>query len=519
MAFEYRPYANPYVGSMIDLMGRGEEARSRAELSAAEIEAGAQRRLGDITGAQWSGLGQTIGQGMDAYVTEQREAPIRAEEARLRALNIAAAETQAERAAVLARREDKDYDLKEQERAYGRTFDRIIADAELAVGNDPDNREAYRDRVREQIAQFGLPASYGTDFNEMVQADELHASNLAKDQAQIEAAQSRGASDAAILERAERRDEFFDAIKTTADEFGYNSRENRAARANYFAFIGEADPVREHARAVELANIQASSRPASRAQNVAIENLKGAMRVFLRTGNEGGLLQARQMVADTGLNPENVEAEIAAGLDAEAVTAYRRANPFSADPTGMPDSITLKLPPMGGSRHPVLGEPWADGAYQSPVITEEELRNKVQEEREWQVKDGEEPDYTLEQGVLDVLSQNRTIVDANGQPSEWMERGLRSRQLGGFGAAIGASPSGARSTGVGGPGDTPELYQDAQRHSSDPLWKRMIPFRPLKQALQDPTIAEPLQVNAPYPTPRHPLASMTPRGKPRGGRR
>ena len=86
MAFEYRPYANPYVGSMIDLMGRGEEARSRAELSAAEIEAGAQRRLGDITGAQWSGLGNTIGQGIDAYVTEQREAPIREEEALLRGL-------------------------------------------------------------------------------------------------------------------------------------------------------------------------------------------------------------------------------------------------------------------------------------------------------------------------------------------------------------------------------------------------------------------------------------------------
>ena len=88
MPFQYQPFVNPYVSSMSDLMGRGVEARSRAELTAAEAQAGAQRRLGDIAGAQWSGLGNTIGQGIDAYVTEQREAPIREEEARLRGLDI-----------------------------------------------------------------------------------------------------------------------------------------------------------------------------------------------------------------------------------------------------------------------------------------------------------------------------------------------------------------------------------------------------------------------------------------------
>lgn len=85
MPFQYQPFVNPYVSSMSDLMGRGVEARSRAELTAAEAQAGAQRRLGDITGAQWSGLGNTIGQGIDAYVTEQREAPIRKHAALLRA--------------------------------------------------------------------------------------------------------------------------------------------------------------------------------------------------------------------------------------------------------------------------------------------------------------------------------------------------------------------------------------------------------------------------------------------------
>jgi hypothetical protein len=85
MPFEYRPFVNPYVGSMSTLMGRGVEARSRAELSAAEAQAGAAGRLGDITGAQWRGLGDTVGQGIDAYVTEQREAPIRKHAALLRA--------------------------------------------------------------------------------------------------------------------------------------------------------------------------------------------------------------------------------------------------------------------------------------------------------------------------------------------------------------------------------------------------------------------------------------------------
>ena len=92
MAFEYRPFVNPYMGSMTDLMGRGTEARSRAALSAAEAEAGGQLRLGDLTQQKWSGLGNTLAGGIDAYVTEQREAPIREEEARLRGLKIDVAE-------------------------------------------------------------------------------------------------------------------------------------------------------------------------------------------------------------------------------------------------------------------------------------------------------------------------------------------------------------------------------------------------------------------------------------------
>jgi hypothetical protein len=92
MPFEYRPFVNPYIGSMSTLMGRGVEARSSAELSAAEAQAGAAGRLGDITGAQWRGLGDTVAGGIDAYVTEQREAPIREDQAKLLGLKIGVAE-------------------------------------------------------------------------------------------------------------------------------------------------------------------------------------------------------------------------------------------------------------------------------------------------------------------------------------------------------------------------------------------------------------------------------------------
>jgi hypothetical protein len=62
---------------MTDLMGRGTEARSRATLSAAEAQAGGALRLGDLTQQKWSGLGNTLAGGIDAYVTEQRAKPQR----------------------------------------------------------------------------------------------------------------------------------------------------------------------------------------------------------------------------------------------------------------------------------------------------------------------------------------------------------------------------------------------------------------------------------------------------------
>ena len=48
-----------------------------APVPAAEAQAGGALRLGDLTQQKWSGLGNTLAGGIDAYVTEQREAPRR----------------------------------------------------------------------------------------------------------------------------------------------------------------------------------------------------------------------------------------------------------------------------------------------------------------------------------------------------------------------------------------------------------------------------------------------------------
>ena len=55
--FKYEPFVNPYVGSIIDLMGQGDEAKAQALLRVGEIEAQAARQRGQA----WSGAVQSIG--------------------------------------------------------------------------------------------------------------------------------------------------------------------------------------------------------------------------------------------------------------------------------------------------------------------------------------------------------------------------------------------------------------------------------------------------------------------------
>jgi hypothetical protein len=476
MPFEYRPFVNPYIGSMSNLMGRGVEARSRAELSAAEAQAGAAGRLGDITGAQWSGLGDTLAGGIDAYVTEQREAPLREH-----ALwQMEQDKVAAERATVTAAREDVEaeradvtYDLQQEEREYGKRYDKIINDGELAMGADPQNKEAHRAAVREALAQAGLPASYSNDYDELLRAADIHESALLTDQARREAAEEQGASAVAIREHTEKRQGHFEKIQSTRAEFGDNSPENRAARNDFFLFTGEPDPVLGREHDVELANIQASGRSLRPEIASAIDNYTGAIRDFVQTGNRAPMHQAEQHLWSLGQNPGNVRANIVEGLDKEQREIYKGLNPVvMGERRGTPpESLFPILPgvsPPGTLFTPSVapGAPQQPGPWATPeelqqfdatpnVITENGIREEVELMRVKQEEEGVPVDYTLEDGVLQALGANQTIVQEDGSESDWPQKALVAQQAGGRSAAIGAPPPGTPPQRMGQPGDVP----------------------------------------------------------------
>ena len=58
MAFEYTPYRNPYIGTIADLMARGEDAKAKALVDVAN----AQARAAEIRGQAYGGAVQSIGQ-------------------------------------------------------------------------------------------------------------------------------------------------------------------------------------------------------------------------------------------------------------------------------------------------------------------------------------------------------------------------------------------------------------------------------------------------------------------------
>jgi hypothetical protein len=476
MPFQYQPFVNPYVSSMSDLMGRGVEARSRAELTAAEAQAGAQRRLGDLTAAKWSGLGNTLAGGIDAFVTEQREKPRREFEEWQRGQ----ARVEAERAAVRAGREDVEaeradveYGLQQEEREHGKRYDKIINDGELAMGADPQNKEAHRAAVREALAQAGLPASYSNDYDELLRVADTHESAMLRAQAQIEAANAQGASDAAIREQVEKRQEYFEAIRSTRAEFGDNSPENRAARRDYFLFVGEADPVLGREHDVELANIQASTRSTNPQIASAIANYTGAIRDFAQTGNRAPMHQAEQLLWSLGQNPGNVRANIVEGLDKEQMEIYKGLNPvhMGKRPGTAPESLFFSLPEVSGfgAQHtpsvapvgPQQPGPWATPEELQQfdatpnVITENGIREEVELMRVKQAEEGVPVDYTLEEGVLQALGANQTIVQEDGSESDWPQKALVAQQPGGRTAAIGAPPPGTPPQRMGQPGDVP----------------------------------------------------------------
>jgi len=61
MAFEYTPYRNPYIGTIADLMARGEDAKAKALIDVASAQARAAEAKGQIYGNAISSIGQQIG--------------------------------------------------------------------------------------------------------------------------------------------------------------------------------------------------------------------------------------------------------------------------------------------------------------------------------------------------------------------------------------------------------------------------------------------------------------------------
>jgi|TARA_R100001086_G_scaffold101910_1_gene51173 hypothetical protein len=417
MPFEYRPFVNPYVSSMSDLMGRGVEARSRAELSAAEAQAGAAGRLGDITAAKWSGLGDTLAGGIDAYVTEQREKPMREHALwQMEQDKVAAA-----RAGVEAERADVTYGLEQEELEYGKRYDKIINDGELAMGADPENKEAHRAAVREAIAQAGLPASYLNDYDELLQAADTHESAMLLAQAQIEAANARGASDAAIREHAEERQRYFEKIQSTREEFGDNSPENRAARNDYFLFTGDEDPriaIQERQRDRDAAAAQAAARTSTeiaRDRTFLIANYKGA----LESRDPAVIHAAEQALYQERIDPRTVRQS---ALKESYDEAIDRHNARVGTPGGMYGAAgreemsdfdtwmrTADLPDVStlGSVYappPPIEPPLVEGA-----ITERELAADV-----------ERYDLpSMEEAAADYRNRGIDVVKDDGSPS-WL---------------------------------------------------------------------------------------------------
>ena len=95
--FEYKPFVNPYVGSIAQLMGAGDTAQAEAfeKIGAIKAREAEQRGQAWATGIQKTGAG--IAQGIGDWRQEQIDAPIRAEQAELRGLGIEREQRQATR--------------------------------------------------------------------------------------------------------------------------------------------------------------------------------------------------------------------------------------------------------------------------------------------------------------------------------------------------------------------------------------------------------------------------------------
>jgi len=65
--FEYKPFINPYIGSISELMGKGDEAKAQALLRIGEIQARAAEQQGQAWGNAIQGLGNIAGKAFTDY--------------------------------------------------------------------------------------------------------------------------------------------------------------------------------------------------------------------------------------------------------------------------------------------------------------------------------------------------------------------------------------------------------------------------------------------------------------------
>jgi len=472
MPFEYRPIRNPYVTSMADVMGRAPEARSRAHLSAAEAQAGAAGRLGDISAAKWRGLGDTVAGGIDAYITEQREKPLREHALwQMEQDKIAA-----ERAAVRAAQEDVEWGVGVQEREDKATFGTLLSETQPrhidADGNM--DMEALAQDITRQWGETGRDPAVLNEFTKTVQAAMEHDARMKQITAQIEAAGADTDRVQALIEQGKRVDESYALWQAIPDRTG---PEALAAEDAHRLLTGAPTrgetPEQLRDRVEAVAKIQASTRSSSPQIAAAIDNYTGAIRDFSQTGNRAPMHQAEQLLWSLGQNPGNVRANIVQGLDDEQREIYKGLNlSYMGQRAGTPpESLFPSLPAV--SEFGAQFTPWdAPDAPQQPgpwptpeelqqfdatpsVVTEGQLRGSVELTRDQQARDGVPVDYTLEHAVAETLKDNQTIVQDDGAPSDWQRRALVVRQPGGRSAAIGAPPPGTPPQRVGQPGDVP----------------------------------------------------------------
>ena len=73
--FEYKPFINPYIGSISELMGKGDEAKAAALIRIGEIQARAAEQQGQAWGNAIQGLGNIAGKAFTDYAQEKKDAP------------------------------------------------------------------------------------------------------------------------------------------------------------------------------------------------------------------------------------------------------------------------------------------------------------------------------------------------------------------------------------------------------------------------------------------------------------